>query len=82
MDTKKYQQLMNPNGILVNKCCKSCKHLIIDDDCLRHCLKRSGRLVRSGTGCCQMWKMSKGLCNAGLSGGVVKDIVTKEIIIR
>ena len=64
MDTIKHQQVMNPHGLLVKKWCKSCQFKIVDNDGLRHCTRRGGRVI-TGDGCCQMWQMSDGLMGVG-----------------
>ena len=71
--------MRNSRGCEIKPCCASCEHrvLTVDD---RLC-GIDGTSVASGY-CCSNWEMSEGMMNAGLGGGVVRDIVTKEVILQ
>ena len=63
----------------VKPCCASCfyRNLTQED---RVC-RLNGMTVDSGY-CCSDWEMDERLNNAGKATGVVRDIVTKEVILR
>ena len=70
----------NENHIRVKKCCASCAFKDILFEGTRLCTKFHKKVDASSR--CEMWEMSIGMQNAGfVNGGVVKDQVTKEIII-
>jgi len=72
--------LMNKHGIPIRAGCCSCNFRTIDNEGVRHCARRSGRIVQ-GTNICQRWKMAQGLMNAGSAGGIVRRRGTKEVVI-
>ena len=79
---KNYEK--NRRGIWVKRGCFSCEHRHIDweeeDENLRLCKLDYQKHPRCDL--CGKWKMRKGLQNAGISGGVVRNIKTTEVIIH
>jgi len=73
----------NNCGIQIKKCCASCAFKVIkviNADCERRC-SQNGQTVE-GTDYCEQWQMAEGLKNLGRRRGVVRDIVTKEVILK
>ncbi len=73
----------NNCGIQIKKCCASCAFKVIkviNADCERRC-SQTGQTVE-GTDYCEQWQMAEGLKNLGRRRGVVRDIVTKEVILK
>ena len=73
----------NNCGIQIKKCCASCAIKVIkviNADCERRC-SQNGQTVE-GTDYCEQWQMAEGLKNLGRRRGVVRDIVTKEVILK
>ena len=73
----------NNCGIQIKKCCASCAFRVIkviNADCERRC-SQTGQTVE-GTDYCEQWQMAEGLKNLGRRRGVVRDIVTKEVILK
>ena len=73
----------NTCGIQIKKCCASCAFKaikVINADCERRCTQ-TGQTVE-GTDYCEQWLMAEGLKNLGRRRGVVRDIVTKEVILK
>ena len=68
----------NAHGCKIKKCCASCQHKCIEGTrvCASMMLKVQQKFK------CKKWQMSDGLKNAGKGGGVVRNIETKEIVIR
>lgn len=75
----KITSVRNAHGVKVKRCCASCEHKDIDSEGTRICQLMQLKVQQRFR--CKQWQMSKGLQNAGLSGGVVRDINTKEIIL-
>ena len=71
---------MSKYYIKVTKCCASCAHKEIDEMGERTCKVTKQRTEPSDR--YRKWIMAKGLQNAGKSGGVVRDLETKEIVIK
>ncbi len=72
--------VLNKHHVSVKKCCASCAFKDILFEGTRLCTKFHKKVDASSR--CEMWEMSIGMQNAGfVNGGVVKDQVTKEIII-
>jgi hypothetical protein len=69
----------NQRGIRVNRICASCANKDYQDD-TRICLLTKQEVEAHHV--CSEWQMSEGLMNAGRSGGVVKNVFTKEIILK
>ena len=70
--------MRNQFGIVYKKCCASCALKKYSYDGKRLC-SLNNKVVRA-LHICRKWQMSEGLKNAGRSSGVVRDIVTKEVI--
>lgn len=70
----------NQFGIAYKRCCASCALKKYRYDGKRFC-KLNNEMVEA-LDVCDHWQMMEGLQNAGRKSGVVKDMVTKEIIIR
>ena len=70
----------NEYFVKVKRCCASCLHKEITNEGARVCALMELKVEQMFR--CKKWQMSKGLENAGKSGGVVKDKETKEVVIR
>jgi hypothetical protein len=70
----------NNCGIRVKRCCASCAKKEYTYTGKRFCTVDGKRVEALNV--CQQWQMSEGLKNPGRRRGVVRDIVTKEVIIR
>ena len=70
----------NSYDVKVKRCCASCQHKCIEKDGTRICASMMLKVQQKFK--CKQWQMSDGLKNAGKGGGVVRDIETKEIVIR
>lgn len=68
----------NNCGIRIKRCCASCDQKKYTYTGVRFCTLDGGRIEALNV--CQQWQMSEGLKNAGRRRGVVRDIVTKEVI--
>ena len=77
-DEIKYER--NQFGIAYKRCCASCALKKYRYDGKRFC-KLNNKMVEA-LDFCDHWQMMEGLQNAGRKSGVVKDMVTKEVIIR
>lgn len=70
----------NEQNILVKRICASCQHKCIGARAARRC-KLTGNEV-GATDKCRHWLLSEAMKNAGLrNGGVVRNVVTKEVVI-
>ena len=67
-------------GIPYKKCCASCGLKKYKYDGKRYCKLNNEKVEAQNV--CKHWQISEGIQNAGRKSGVVKDMVTKEIIIR
>jgi hypothetical protein len=72
-------KMRNLFGIEIKCCCASCDHKEIDYEGERTC-KLMGLKVQQ-TFKCSKWQISYGMSKAGSAQGVVRHIITKEIII-
>ena len=72
--------MRNQFGIVYKKCCASCALKKYSYDGKRLC-SLNNKVVRA-LHICRKWQMSEGLKNAGRSSGVVRDMVTKEVVIH
>ena len=80
MKREKIKYEYNQHGIKVNRSCQSCVHKGYRPNGTRYCKKTGEDTdVRYD---CRYWEMSEGLQNAGRKTGVVRDIVTKEVILK
>lgn len=77
---KRIVSVRNVRGVKVKKCCASCAFKDYDSEGERICKMWGGVEVGSKDRC-KLWQMSDGMKNAGRFKGVVRDIVTKEIVI-
>ena len=80
MARKEIEYERNQFGIVYKKCCASCALKKYSYDGKRLC-SLNNKVVRA-LHICRKWQMSEGLKNAGRSSGVVRDIVTKEVVIH
>ena len=71
--------MKNLYGIEIKCCCASCEHKVIDYEGERTC-NLMGLKVQQ-TFKCSKWQISYGMSKAGSAQGVVRHIITKEIII-
>ena len=69
----------NAHGVKVKRCCASCQHKCMESDGTRICAQMMIKVEQKFK--CKQWQMSDGLKNAGKSGGVVRLMETKEIVI-
>ena len=69
---------MNRYHICVKKCCASCQYRDILDEGIRICTRMYLKVPQDFI--CPKWRMSDGMKNAGMSGGVVKKLT--EIFLR
>ena len=63
--------MTNRNGIVIKKCCASCRFRQISSEKGRFC-KKHQKKVKAGW-LCEDWDISKGLQGAGDSGGRIKS---------
>lgn len=77
---KRIISVRNVRGIKVKKCCASCAFKHYDSEGTRLC-KLWGDVETGARDRCKLWQMSDGLQNAGRKTGVVRDIVTKVVVI-
>lgn len=72
--------IRNMYGVKVKKCCASCAFKAYLQDSIRICgLDREQVAARFR---CNKWQLSDGLKKAGRGGGVVRDIVTKVVVLQ
>ncbi len=69
----------NEHGVKVKRWCASCLHMEYDVYGNRTCKLWNAKVM--GCNRCKKWQMSDGLKNAGISGGVVRRLEFKEVII-
>lgn len=79
MAKKEIKFELNQFGIAVKVCCASCALKKYSYDGKRLCSLNNEKVETLHI--CRKWQMSEGLKNAGRSSGVVRDIVTKEVVI-
>ena len=77
-DEIKYER--NQFGIVYKQCCASCALKKYRYDGKRLC-SLNNKMVEA-LDVCDYWQMMEGLQNAGRKSGVVKDMVTKEVVIH
>lgn len=77
-DEIKYER--NQFGIAYKRCCASCALKKYKYDGKRLCSLNDKEVKALNV--CKHWQISEGIQNAGRKSGVVKDMVTKEVIIR
>ena len=79
MEKMRITSVRNAHGVKVKRCCASCQHKCIKNDGTRFCALKMMMVEQKFK--CKQWQMSDGLKNAGKSGGVVRLMETKEIVI-
>ena len=77
---RRIRSVRNTHGIKIKRMCATCQYRIVDINGDRFCALSQLKVGQRDV--CQKWKMSDGMMNAGLSGGVVRDRVTKEIVME
>lgn len=70
----------NSYGIEVKCCCASCEHKTIDYEGVRLCQLMGLKVQYKFK--CSKWQISCGMSKAGSGKGVVRHIVTREIVIE
>ena len=70
----------NNYGCEIKRCCASCQHKWIDYDGTRLCTSMGLKVQHKFK--CSHWKMAEGLAKAGSGQGVVRHIVTKQIVLE
>ena len=76
----KITSVSNAYGFKIKRWCASCQHKCIEKDGTRLCSQIMLRVQQKFV--CKQWQMSDSLKKAGKGSGVVRNIETKEIIIR
>ena len=79
-EAKKVVCVRNERGIQVRKGCCSCRFREVKATGVRYC-KITGEWVDRDD-YCPHWEMCEELLKAGRATGVVRDIVTKEVILH
>lgn len=79
---KRLRSVRNNRGTKVKRCCASCRYLTYTNDLIpdRECMLWEE--IVEARDRCKRWVMSDGMKKAGIGTGVVRDIVTKEVIIH
>ena len=70
----------NQYGIAYKRCCASCALKKYRYNGKRLC-SLNNKMVEA-LDVCKHWQISEGIQNAGRKSGVVKDMVTKEVVIH
>ena len=79
--SRKKEFVLNVHYIRVCKCCASCAHKEITRERLtRWCTWKETKVKPCQV--CPQWEMSEIMMKAGLSGGVVRDMESKEVLIN
>lgn len=73
-----FEYVRNQCGIRIKKCCASCAMKGLNSTSKRFCILIHEKV--DSTDLCEQWKMHEGLMNTGRRRGVVRDIITKEVI--
>ena len=77
---QRFEYVANAYGIAIKKACVSCAHKQFTRALSkRYCTEHEAEV--KPTQVCSLWKMSEHLKQAGSAQGVVRDIVSKEIVI-
>lgn len=79
MEKIKVMFVVNDYGVKVKRCCASCQHKCIERTGTRVCSQMMIKVDQRFK--CRQWKMNDVLINAGKSGGVVRNIRTKQVVI-
>ena len=75
---KTFEYVRNQCGIRIKKCCASCAKKRLNATSKRFCTLTNETVA--ATDICEQWGMHEGLMNTGRRRGVVRDIITKEVI--
>ena len=78
---QKKEFVLNAHYIRVCMCCASCAHKEITREIRTRRCSQNGEKVKP-THVCRKWQMSDMMQKAGLSGGVVRDMKTKDVLIN
>ena len=70
----------NRHGIKVRKWCGSCQHSLPDCSGERFCELLQQYVEQDFL--CGGWELSEGMQNAGRGTGIVKNVFTKEVILK
>ncbi len=77
---QRFEYVANAYGIAIKKACVSCAHKQLARSLKkRHCAEHEAEVKPSHV--CSLWKMSEQVKQAGCARGVVRDIVTKKVVI-
>lgn len=78
---KSFSNVRNGHGIIIKKCCASCRWKgELDSLQFRKCTL-TGKKVRPRA-CCPEWQLHPGLKGAGSGGGEVRDICSKKVVLK
>jgi hypothetical protein len=69
--TMAHESFRNENGIMIKKCCASCKKRKLDNELGRSCSRH--KVLVDSDDCCKKWVLSPKLNNAGNGIGKVKS---------
>ena len=72
--------MRNLYGIEIKCCCASCEHKVIDYEGVRTCSLMDLKVQQTFK--CSKWQISCGMSKAGSGQGVVRHILTKEIVLE
>lgn len=70
----------NKHGVKVKRWCASCLHMGYNENATRVCSLWNEKVKACSR--CKKWRMSENMHIAGNATGVVRDKVTKEVILR
>ena len=79
MTMKNENYAKNAFGVTIKRCCASCRHKSIGWDGVRTCNVLGLKVQHKFK--CQSWGMDYGLQKAGMGQGVVRDMLTKKVVI-
>ena len=69
--TMAHESFRNENGIMIKKCCASCKMRMMNSEAERICMRYKKKI--DSDDCCKNWELNPKLQNAGLGIGRVKS---------
>ena len=73
-------RVRNVHGISIRKWCGSCQHRLPDCSGERSCELLQQYVEQDFL--CEGWELSEGMQNAGRGTGIVKNVFTKEVILK
>ena len=79
MTMKNENYAKNAFGVTIKRCCASCRHKSIGWNGVRTCNVLGLKVQHKFK--CQSWGMDYGLQKAGMGQGVVRDMLTKKVVI-